>query len=116
MTLFVCNNQTYLRHEALHQPHQPLRDVGLVPTSNDTVKGAAYTGHQSLFLRHVVVAASAGENPPSLLEWLLEHPMDSMLIYEMKTLAADVQINNTEEGVDTSWAELTMGEDPIRED
>ena len=79
----VCQNQTYLGHEALRQAPLPIREVGLGLTSSSSMKGAAYIGSRALVLRRVV-AASARGNLPSLLERLPERPMASVLIEELK--------------------------------
>ena len=70
----VCQNQTYLGHEALRQAHLPIREDGLGLTSISSIKGAAYIGYHALVLG-CVVAASARGNLPSLLERLPERPM-----------------------------------------
>ena len=54
------------------------------------MKGAAYIDCQALVLGHVI-AASARENLPSLLERLPERPMASALIDELKTLATEAE-------------------------
>ena len=40
----VCQNQTYLGHDALRQAHLPIREGGLGLTSSRSIKGAAYIG------------------------------------------------------------------------
>ena len=40
----VCQNQTYLGHDALRQAHLPIREGGLGLTSSSSIKGAAYIG------------------------------------------------------------------------
>ena len=107
----VCRKQTYLGHEALRQAHLPIREGGLGLISSDAIRGAAYIGCQALVLGHVV-AASARENLPSLLERLPERPMASALIGELKTLATEVGKCDMEDVVGTSWAALAAGEDP----
>ena len=76
------------------------------------IKGAAYIGCQALILGRVV-AASASENLPSLLERLPERiPMASALLDELKTLAAEVERSKIEDAVGASWAALAAEEDP----
>ena len=82
----VCQNQTNLGREALRQAHLPIREGGLGLTSSNSIKGAAYIGCHALVLGRVV-AASARGNLLSLLERLLEQPMASALIEELKTVA-----------------------------
>ena len=96
----VCNNQTYLGHEALRQAHLPIREGGLGLISSDAIKGAAYIGCQALVLGHVVVA-SAQENLPSLLGRLPDRLMASALIDELKSLAAEAKRCDMEEVVGT---------------
>ena len=67
----VCQNQTYLGHEALRQVHLPIQEVGLGLTSRSSIKGTAYIDCHALILERVV-AVSALENLPSLLERLPE--------------------------------------------
>ena len=40
----LCQNQAYLRHDALRQAHLPIRVRGLGFTSSRSIKGAAYIG------------------------------------------------------------------------
>ena len=75
----VCQNQTYLGHDALRQAHLPIREGGLGLTSSSCIKGAAYIGCHALVLGRVV-AASARGNLPSLLERLPERPMASAFL------------------------------------
>ena len=63
----VCQNQTYLGHEALRQDHLPIREGGLELINTSSIKGAAYIGCHDLVLGRVVVASARG-NLPSLLE------------------------------------------------
>ena len=65
----VCQNQTYLGHDALRQAHLPIREGGLGLTSSSSIKGAAYIGCHALVLGRVVAASTLG-NLPSLLERL----------------------------------------------
>ena len=53
----VCQNQTYLGHDALRQAHLPIREGGLGLTSSISIKGAAYIGCHALVLGHVVAAS-----------------------------------------------------------
>ena len=46
----VCQNQTYLGHDALRQAHQPIREGGLGLTRSSFIKGAAYIGCHALVL------------------------------------------------------------------
>ena len=107
----VCQNQTYLGHEALRQAHLPIREGGLGLTSSSSIKGAAYIGCHALVLGRVV-AASARGNVPSLLERLPERPMASALIEELKTVATEAKKNQIEDAVGCSWAALAAEEDP----
>ena len=107
----VCRNQTYLGHEALRQALLPIREGGLVLTSSDAIKGAAYIGCQALVLGRVV-AASARENLPALLKCLPERPMASALLDELKILATEVERSKIEDAVGASWAALAAEEDP----
>ena len=75
----VCQNQTYLGHDALRQAHLPIREGGLELTSSSSIKSAVYIGCHTLVLGRVV-AASARGNLPSLLERLPERPMASAFI------------------------------------
>ena len=86
----VCQNQTYLWPEALRQAHSPIREGGLGLTSSNSIKGAAYFGCHALVLG-CVVAASAPENLPSLLERLPERPMASALVEEQATVATEAK-------------------------
>ena len=88
----VCQNQTYLGHDALRQAHPPIREGGLELTSSISIKGAAYIGCHALVLGRVV-AASARGNLMSLLERLPERPMASALIEELKTMATKAKIS-----------------------
>ena len=107
----VCQNQTYLGHEALRQAHLPIREGGLELTSSSPIKGAAYVGCHTLVLGRVV-AASARGNLPSLLERLPERPMASALIEELKTVAIETKRSQIEDAVGSSWAALAAEEDP----
>ena len=97
----VCQNQTYLGHDALRQAHLPFREGGLGLTSSSFVKGAAYIGCHALVLGRVVDAFARG-NLPSLLERLLEHPMASALIAELKTVATEAMRSQIEDAVSSS--------------
>ena len=57
----VCQNPTYLGHEALRQAHLPIREGGLGLTSSSSIKGAAYIGCLALVLRRVVAASARGK-------------------------------------------------------
>ena len=107
----VCQNQTYLGHDALRQAHLPIREGGLGLTSSSSIKGAAYIGCHALVLGRVV-AASAQGNLPSLLERLPERPMAPALIEELKTVATEAKISQIEDTVRSSWAALAAEEDP----
>ena len=107
----VCQNQIHLRHEALEQAHLPILEDGLGLTSSSSIKGTAYIGCHSLVLGRVV-AASARGNLPFLLERLLERPMASGLIEELKTVATEAKRSQIEDTVDSSWAALATEEDP----
>ena len=106
----VCQNQTYLGHDALRQAHLPIREGGLGLTSSSSIKGAAYIGCHVLVLGRVV-AASARGNLPSLPERLPERPMASALIEELKIAAIEAKRSQIEDTVDSSWAALAAEED-----
>ena len=108
----VCQNQTYLGHDALRQVHLLIREGGLGLTSSSSIKGAAYnTGCHALVLGRVV-AASARGNLPSLLEWLPERPMASALLEELKIVATKAKRSQVEDAVGSSWPALATEEDP----
>ena len=107
----VCQNQTYLGHDALRQAHLPIREGGLGLTSSSSIKGAAYIGCHALVLGRVV-AASARGNLPSLLERLPERPMASALLEELKIVATEAKRSQIEDAVGSSWAALAAEEDP----
>ena len=107
----VCQNQTYLGHDALRQAHLPIEEGGLGLTSSSSIKGAAYIGCHALVLGRVV-AASARGNLPSLLERLPERPMASALLEELKIVATEAKRSQIEDAVDSSWAALAAEEDP----
>ena len=93
----VCQNQTYLKHEALRQAHLPIREDGLGLTSSSSMKGAAYIGCHALVLERVVAAFARGYLS-FLPERLPERSMASALIEELKTVATEAersQIENT---------------------
>ena len=77
-------------HDALRQAHLPIQEGGLGLTSSSSIKGAAYVGCNALVPGRVV-AASAQENLPSLLERLPERPMASALIEELKIVATETE-------------------------
>ena len=62
----VCQNQTYLGHDALRQTHLPIREGGLGLTSSSSIKGAAYIGCHALVLGRVVAASARGTFRPFL--------------------------------------------------
>ena len=107
----VCQNQTYLGHDALRQAHLPIREGGLGLTSISSIKGTAYIGCHALVLGRVV-AASARGNLPSLLERLPERPMASALLEELKIVATEAKRSQIEDAVGSSWAALAAEEDP----
>ena len=107
----VCQNQTYLGHDALRQVHLPIREGGLGLTSSSSIKGAAYIGCHALVLRRVV-AASAPGNLPSLLERLPARPMASALLEALKIVATEAKRSQIEDAVGSSWAALAAEEDP----
>ena len=109
----VCQNQTYLGHDALRQAHLPIREGGLGLTSSSSIKGAAYVGCHALVLGRVV-AASARGNLPSLLERLPERPMASALLEELKIVATEAKRSQIEDAVGSSWVALAVEEDPQR--
>ena len=75
----VCQNQTYLGHEALRQAYLPIQEGGLGLNSSSSFKDAAFTGYHALVLGRVV-AASARGYLLSLLELLPEQHMASALL------------------------------------
>ena len=97
----VCQNQTYLEHDALWQAHLPIREGGLGLTSSSYVEGAAYVGCHALVLGRVV-AASARGNLPSLLERMPERSMASALIGELKTVVSEAKRSQIEDTVGSS--------------
>ena len=105
----VCQNQTYLGHDALRQAHLPIREGGLGLTRSSSIKGAAYIGCHALVLGRVV-AASARGNLPSLLERLPERPMAPALL--VKIVATEAKRSQIEDAVGSSWAALAAEEDP----
>ena len=105
----VCQNQTYLGHDALRPAHLPIREGGLGLTSSNSIKGT-YIGWHALALGRVV-AAPAQRNLPSLFERLPERPMASALLEELKTVATEVKRSQIEGAVGSS-ATLTVEEDP----
>ena len=107
----VCQNQSYLGHDALRQAHLAIRVGGLGLTSSSSIKGAAYIGCHALVVGRVV-ASSAQGNLPSLLERLPERPMASALIEELKIVATEVKRSQIEDAVGSSWAALAAEEDP----
>ena len=107
----VCQNQTYLGHDALRQAHLPIREGGLGLTSRSSIKGAAYIGCHALVLGRVVAAYARG-NLPFLLERLPERPMASALIEELKIVATEAKRSQIENAMGSSWAALAADEDP----
>ena len=107
----VCQNQTYLGHEALRQAHLPIREGGLGLTSSSSITGAAYIGCHALVLGRVVAASARGDLP-FLLERLPERPMASALIEELKTVATKAKRSQIEDAVGSSWAALAVEKDP----
>ena len=107
----VCQNQTYLGHDALRQAHLPIREGGLGLTSSSSTKGAAYIGCHALVLGRVVAASARGDLP-SLLERLPERPMASALLEELKIVATEAKRSQIEDAVGSSWAALAAEEDP----
>ena len=86
----VCQNQTYLGHEALRQTHLPIREGVLRLTTSNSTKGVVYLGCHASILGRVVVA-SAQENLPSLFGRLPVRPMASALLEELNTVATEVK-------------------------
>ena len=107
----VCQNQTYLGHDALRQAYLPIRKDGLGLTSSISIKGAAKIGCHALVLGRVVAASTQG-NLPSLLERLPERSMASALIEELKIVATEAKRTQIEDAVSCSWAALVAEEDP----
>ena len=107
----VCQDQTYLGHEALRQAHLPSREGGFGHTSSSSIKGVAYIDWHALVLGRVV-AASARGNLLSLLERQPERPMASAFIEELKTVAIEAKRSQIEDAVGSSWAALAAEEGP----
>ena len=107
----VCQNQTYLGHEALRQVHLPIREDSLGFTSSSSIKGAANIGCHAL-VQGRVGAASARGNLPSLLEGLPERLMVSALIEELKAVATETNISQIEDAVGSPRAALAVEEYP----
>ena len=107
----VCQNQTYLGHDALRQAHLPIREDGLGLTSSISIKGAACIGCHALVLGRVVAASTRGNLPP-LFERLPERPMASAPIEELQTVATEAKRTQIEDAVGSSWAGLAAEEDP----
>ena len=107
----LCQNQTYLAHDALRQAHLLIREGGLELTSSSSIKGAAYIDCQALILGRVVTPSAQG-NLPSLLERLPEQPMASALIEKLKTVATKAKRSQIEDTVGSSWTALAAEEDP----
>ena len=107
----VCQNQTYLGHDALRQAHLPIREGGLGLTSRSSIKGAAYIGCHALVLGRVVAAYARG-NLPFLFERLPERPMASALIEELKIVATEAKRSQIENAMGSSRAALAAKEDP----
>ena len=99
--LTLCQNQTYLGHDALQQARLPIREGGLGLTSSSSIKGAAYIGCHALVLERVVAAPARG-NLPSLLERLPERPRASALIEELKIVATEAKNSQIEDAVGSS--------------
>ena len=106
----VCQNQTYLGHEALRQAHPRIRKGGLELTSRSSIKSMAYICCLALVLGRVV-AASARGNLPSLFERLPEQPMASVLLEVLETMVTEVKRSQIEDEVGGSWAALAAEED-----
>ena len=107
----VCQNQTYLGHEALRQAYLPIQGGGLGLTSSSSIKGAAHIGCHTLVLGRVVAASVRG-NLPFLFERLPERPMASVIIEELKTVATEPKRSQIEDSVGNLWAALAVKEDP----
>ena len=107
----VCQNYTYLGHDALRQAHLPIWEGGLGLTSSSSIKGAAYIGCHALVLGRVDAASPRGIII-SLLKRLPERPMASALIHELKTVATEAKRSQIEDAVGSSWAALAAEGDP----
>ena len=94
----VCQNQTYLGHDALWQAHLPIQEGGLGLTSSSSTKGAAYIGCHALILGRVVTVSTRG-GLPSLLERLPDRPVASALIGELKIIATEAKRTEIEDEV-----------------
>ena len=109
----VCQNQTYLEHEALRQTRLPIREGGLGLTGNNSIKRADYIGYHDLVLVRVVAASTRG-NLPSLLERLLVLPMASARLEELQPMVTKTKRSQVEDTVGSSWAALAVEEDSPR--
>ena len=107
----MCQNQTYLGHEALRQTHLSIREGGLRLISSSSIKGAAYIGCHALVLGRVVAAFARG-NLACLLERLPRLLMASALLEQLKAVATVVKKFQIEDAVCSSWATLAAEEDP----
>ena len=107
----VCQNQTYLGHEALRQAHVPIREGGLGLASSSSIKGVVLIGCHALAHGRVVAASARGNLPP-FLERLPERPMASAPIEELKTVATEAKRSKIKDAVGSLWAVLAAEEDP----
>ena len=107
----VCQNHTYLEHDALWQAYLPTREGDLGLTSSSSVEGAAYIGYHVLVLGRVV-AASARGNLPSLLERMPERSVASALNEELKIVTSEAKRSQIEDAVGSSWPALAAEEGP----
>ena len=110
----VCQNQTYLGHEALRQVHLPIREGGLGLTSSPSIKGATYIGCHALVLERVIAASTLG-SISSLLERLSERPMAAALLAELKTASTDINKSQIKECSGQFVGSLGGGKGPSKE-
>ena len=109
----VCQNQTYLGHDALRQAHLPIREGGL---GTDQKQLNQRRGIYRL-PRPGPGACRRCLRPGNLsflLERLPERPMALALIEEVKIGATEAKRNQIEDAVGSSWAAQAAEEDPER--
>ena len=70
----VCQNQTYLVHDARRQAHMTIREGDLGLTSSSSIKGAAYIGCHAQVLGRFVAASARGNLPSPLFNGCLSDP------------------------------------------
>ena len=94
--------------EDLREVHLPIREDGLGLTSSISIRGTVYIGWPSLVLGRVV-ASSARDNLPSILERSPNRPMDQVLL---KPVVTEVTRRQNEDAVGASWPALVAEDEP----